>query len=386
MEAAPRTGDAVFDDGGIRFFLPAESRLLLDGVTIDFAETPAQSGLVFHDPKAANCGCKSSDSAGQPVGGAHVTRRRAWCRQLEGREQRYRRTTGALRRRAARGGLAGAAEQICIEAGLAYHDDAVAERYLRSAQALAPDHAAVLIGLYRFYFYKGRLAEALEIAALPDQGGAREQSAGRLARRREPRTRYSAATTTCCRGSSSSRLKGYAYLQMRLGNLEEGRAAVDEAAGTRSERQDRRQGAARRSRTRWGRTMTMTSTKPGTGCGNEVDCGVRASGDAGGGPLPAQARLRQGSLCPADRPILQLESGARQRYLAHPHFEVRAIAAKHADIFLLPPLLDDPEETVRWNAARRLPKRLILRLRNDPHREVRIRIVTLLDDAGSRRR
>ncbi|OYX82107.1 MAG: LRV FeS4 cluster domain-containing protein, partial [Azorhizobium sp. 35-67-5] len=68
-------------------------------------------------------------------------------------------------------------------------------------------------------------------------------------------------------------------------------------------------------------------------------------------------------------------------YVVHPHFEVRAIAAKHASPFVLPPLLDDPEETVRWNAARRLPKRLILRLRTDPHREVRIRIVSLLDDA-----
>jgi hypothetical protein len=68
-------------------------------------------------------------------------------------------------------------------------------------------------------------------------------------------------------------------------------------------------------------------------------------------------------------------------YVAHPHFEVRAIAAKHASVFLLPPLLDDVEETVRWNAARRLPKRLVLRLRNDVHREVRIRIASVLDDA-----
>jgi hypothetical protein len=58
------------------------------------------------------------------------------------------------------------------------------------------------------------------------------------------------------------------------------------------------------------------------------------------------------------------------------------IAAKHADIFQLPPLLDDPEEAVRWNAARRLPKRYVLRLRTDPHREVRIRVVSLLEDAG----
>jgi iron-sulfur cluster assembly accessory protein len=61
VEASPRSGDAVFDYGGIRFFLPAESRLLLDGVTIDFAETPTQSGLVFYDPKTANCGCKTAD-------------------------------------------------------------------------------------------------------------------------------------------------------------------------------------------------------------------------------------------------------------------------------------------------------------------------------------
>lgn len=73
VEAAPRTGDAVVQHGDIKFFLPAESRLLLDGVTIDFAETPVQSGFVFHDPKTANCGCKSADGgATEPVGAAHV--------------------------------------------------------------------------------------------------------------------------------------------------------------------------------------------------------------------------------------------------------------------------------------------------------------------------
>jgi iron-sulfur cluster assembly accessory protein len=73
VEAAPRTGDAIFEKGDIKFFLPAESRLLLDGVTIDFAETPVQSGLVFHDPKAASCGCKSTDAgAGAADADAHV--------------------------------------------------------------------------------------------------------------------------------------------------------------------------------------------------------------------------------------------------------------------------------------------------------------------------
>jgi CheY-like chemotaxis protein len=68
-------------------------------------------------------------------------------------------------------------------------------------------------------------------------------------------------------------------------------------------------------------------------------------------------------------------------YLAHPYFEVRAIAAKFADMFHLPPLLADPDETVRWSAVLRLPRRYLLLMRNDPHREVRIRVASLLDGA-----
>lgn len=59
VEAQPRPGDAVVDLSGVKFFLPAESRLLLDGVTIDFVDTPLQTGFVFHDPKATGCGCSS---------------------------------------------------------------------------------------------------------------------------------------------------------------------------------------------------------------------------------------------------------------------------------------------------------------------------------------
>ena len=71
-------------------------------------------------------------------------------------------------------------------------------------------------------------------------------------------------------------------------------------------------------------------------------------------------------------------------YLQHPYFEVRACAAKAADIFLLPALLNDPEEAVRWSAARRLPNRFLLKLRDDPHREVRIRVAQRLDAADLR--
>ncbi len=59
VEPAPREDEAVYPHAAFKLFLPAQSRLLLDGVTIDFAETPTSSGFVFHDPKAKSCGCAS---------------------------------------------------------------------------------------------------------------------------------------------------------------------------------------------------------------------------------------------------------------------------------------------------------------------------------------
>lgn len=63
---SPQTGDAVCEIDGMKFFLPAESRLLLNGVTIDFADTPTQTGLVFYNPNAASCGCSSSSKESLP--------------------------------------------------------------------------------------------------------------------------------------------------------------------------------------------------------------------------------------------------------------------------------------------------------------------------------
>lgn len=63
VESAPREGDKLVEVGGLRFFLPAESRLLLEGVTIDFTETPTESGFVFLDPKATSCGCSTEEAA-----------------------------------------------------------------------------------------------------------------------------------------------------------------------------------------------------------------------------------------------------------------------------------------------------------------------------------
>src|ERR1039458_6839205 len=73
-------------------------------------------------------------------------------------------TDGVLAAALLGGGLPPAAEYRLRLAGLAYEQDDVGERHLHEAQALAPGHAAVLIGLYRFYFHKNRLHEALAVA------------------------------------------------------------------------------------------------------------------------------------------------------------------------------------------------------------------------------
>jgi len=67
VEGVPRSGDAELLVNGLRMFLPAESRLLLDGVTVDFADTPTQSGLSFVNPNAAACGCSTSDASKPPA-------------------------------------------------------------------------------------------------------------------------------------------------------------------------------------------------------------------------------------------------------------------------------------------------------------------------------
>jgi iron-sulfur cluster assembly protein len=55
---APAPGDAIVERKGVKLCI------LLDGVTIDFADTASKTGLVFHDPKGSSC---SSGSGGKPV-------------------------------------------------------------------------------------------------------------------------------------------------------------------------------------------------------------------------------------------------------------------------------------------------------------------------------
>ncbi len=60
VEGAPWPGDEVVIASGLRLFLPAQSRLLLAGATIDFKETLTESGLTYITPSAAACGCSGT--------------------------------------------------------------------------------------------------------------------------------------------------------------------------------------------------------------------------------------------------------------------------------------------------------------------------------------
>lgn len=60
VEAGPFEGDAVVETSGLKLFLPAESRILLEGATIDFKDTPMESGLTFITAQAGSCGCSGS--------------------------------------------------------------------------------------------------------------------------------------------------------------------------------------------------------------------------------------------------------------------------------------------------------------------------------------
>lgn len=124
-------------------------------------------------------------------------------------------------------GLPPEAEQHLRLAGQNYHRDEVALEHLQAAWDIAPGHAAVYIGKYRFYFYKNRLVEALEIAkeclvkAALDNGMSPNWRDAKLTD-----ANFSSFEAIVPRFFLFT-LKGYAYLQMRLGDLEEGRAAVE---------------------------------------------------------------------------------------------------------------------------------------------------------------
>jgi tetratricopeptide (TPR) repeat protein len=124
------------------------------------------------------------------------------------------------------GGLPEQAEFHIRMASLSYSNDELAEEHLEQARQIAPEHAAVLIARYRFYFYKRRLRECLGVAeeclvkAASDNGISTDW-------REVKRTDAEFGTYEAILPRFYLfTLKGYAYLNMRLGNRDEGRAAI----------------------------------------------------------------------------------------------------------------------------------------------------------------
>lgn len=124
-------------------------------------------------------------------------------------------------------GLPEEAERQLRLAGLAYHCDEEALAHLDAAWAAAPGHAAVYIGKYRFYFYKNRLQEALEVACECLKKAALDCGLPEDWRKAQVGDADFGSFDAILPRFFLFTLKGYGYLQMRLGHLEEGRAAVE---------------------------------------------------------------------------------------------------------------------------------------------------------------
>lgn len=123
-------------------------------------------------------------------------------------------------------GVGSAVEQCLRQAAAAYRDDTAAERFLAQAATLAPDHVAVLIAQYRYYFYKGRLRESLEIAARCMTAAAAHLGMDGDWQKVQPNDadfgRYDAIWPRLYLFS----LKAYGYLLARLGSCDESALAI----------------------------------------------------------------------------------------------------------------------------------------------------------------
>ncbi|MGJ0506862.1 MAG: hypothetical protein ACR652_06925 [Methylocystis sp.] len=124
-------------------------------------------------------------------------------------------------------GLPEDAARLLHAAAMAYDVDDVALNYLMEARLLAPTHPATLIGLYRFYFYKGRLADALAVARTCLTRAAIDNSLSLDWREVRPADAPFGDFDAVGARFFMFSLKGYAYLSMRLGAFEESAAAID---------------------------------------------------------------------------------------------------------------------------------------------------------------
>lgn len=124
------------------------------------------------------------------------------------------------------GGLPPQAEYFLSQAGENYSNAELALDFLSRAENLAPGHFAVLIGFYRFFFYKGRLQEALNIANVCLTKTAREKNFAVDWREVRAQDADFGDYDDVVARFYMFCLKGYAYLRLRLGDYDEGRAAI----------------------------------------------------------------------------------------------------------------------------------------------------------------
>ncbi len=117
------------------------------------------------------------------------------------------------------GGLSPQVDGLITQAGQLRHLPQLALPLLEQARAAAPRHPAPLIALYRFYFYGHQLAQARAVGedALAIARTALGPNFGDVAPT-EDDTRHDAAVRFYL-----FTLKGLAYLNMRLGDMDEAR-------------------------------------------------------------------------------------------------------------------------------------------------------------------
>ena len=116
-------------------------------------------------------------------------------------------------------------ERALLEAGDARGEPVQGMAALMRAQALAPDHPAVLIAFYRHHFYGHRLPLARDVARRALAVGARALDLP-AAWRQVPRQALPGARHDARTRFYLFALKGYAYLSLRLYDAVEARDAL----------------------------------------------------------------------------------------------------------------------------------------------------------------
>ncbi|WP_341674848.1 hypothetical protein [Niveibacterium sp. SC-1] len=126
------------------------------------------------------------------------------------------------------GELPGAVQALIQQAGQIRGQVPLALLLLEQAHALAPHHPATLIAIYRFHFYGNRISEARDVALRALALAQREL--GLAARWQEVQRDVRFDDLTPLPRFFLFALKAYAYLSLRLRELDEGRAVIERLA------------------------------------------------------------------------------------------------------------------------------------------------------------